>query len=66
MNAARTASICSNFDVPVIRDASYVEHAAPIGSSAANRTFQKLIVEFLELLLLHEKVLVEAFQMEAD
>lgn len=61
MDAARTVSICANFDVPVIRDASYGEHAAPIDSSAANRTFQSLTVYFLELLLLHKKVLVEAF-----
>lgn len=40
MNAARIASIITNFDAPVVRDASYVEDAAPIGSSTARRTSQ--------------------------
>lgn len=40
MNSAKILSIYTNFDVPVIREASCVEHVAPIGSRAANRTFQ--------------------------
>lgn len=40
MNSAKIMSIYTNFDVPVIREASYVEHVAFIGSRATNRTFQ--------------------------
>lgn len=40
MNSAKITSIYTNFDVLFIRGASYVEHAEPIGSRAANRTFQ--------------------------
>lgn len=64
MFAARIVSSCTDSDAPVIREVSYGEQAAPIASSAANRAFQYLIAQFLELLLLRENVLVEAFRME--
>lgn len=40
MNSAQIASIYTNFDVLLISGASYMEHVEPIGSRAANRTFQ--------------------------
>lgn len=52
-------SIWTKFEVPIIRDTSLVGCSAPIGSSATTRTRRWRIVEFLKLLL-------EAFQMEAD